>query len=45
LDKDRSVFYDDVHFNEDGARQVAATLAGFMATEETRHETLRRPGP
>ena len=30
LEKDTSVFYDDVHFNENGARQVAAAIAEFM---------------
>ncbi len=28
--RDRSVFYDDVHFNEEGARRVARVLAGAL---------------
>ncbi|MBI5480833.1 MAG: hypothetical protein HY906_18385 [Deltaproteobacteria bacterium] len=31
LQRDTSVFYDDCHFNESGARQVAAILAGRFA--------------
>jgi lysophospholipase L1-like esterase len=30
LPKDSSVFYDDVHFNENGAEQVAATVANYL---------------
>ena len=30
LPKDRTVFYDDVHFNESGARQVAESLFSFI---------------
>lgn len=30
LAKDTTVFYDDVHFNESGARQVADILAGYL---------------
>ena len=31
LPKDLSVFYDDVHFNENGSRQVAEYLAAYIA--------------
>lgn len=31
LEKDTTVFYDDVHFNESGARKVAAALSTFMS--------------
>jgi len=30
LPQDLTVFYDDVHFNESGARQVAEALAGYL---------------
>ena len=30
LEKDTSVFYDDAHFNENGARKVADALAGHL---------------
>ena len=30
LQKDTTVFYDDVHFNESGARKIAQTLSGYM---------------
>jgi lysophospholipase L1-like esterase len=30
LEKDTTVFYDDVHFNEGGARKVAETLSRYM---------------
>lgn len=30
MDKDTTVFYDDVHFNEGGARQVARIIANHM---------------
>ena len=30
LEKDTTVFFDDVHFNESGARKVAATLRGVF---------------
>lgn len=30
LEKDTTVFYDDVHFNESGARKVAEALSGYM---------------
>jgi len=46
LAKDASVFYDDVHFNESGARQVSRILVDYMATTPplSRAEaTLRRP--
>ena len=33
LAKDTSVFYDDLHFNESGARKVAAVLASYLAAE------------
>ena len=32
LAKDTTVFYDDVHFNESGARKVAAVLADYFGT-------------
>lgn len=32
LEKDTTVFYDDVHFNESGARKVAAVLADYLRT-------------
>jgi lysophospholipase L1-like esterase len=32
LEKDTSVFYDDVHFNESGARRVATAVAEFMSS-------------
>jgi lysophospholipase L1-like esterase len=31
LEKDTTVFYDDAHFNESGARKVAAALSKFMS--------------
>jgi lysophospholipase L1-like esterase len=30
LEKDASVFFDDVHFNENGARRVAAELSRYL---------------
>jgi len=33
LEKDTTVFYDDLHFNEHGARKVAAVLASYLASE------------
>jgi len=30
MEKDTTVFYDDVHFNESGARKVAATLSRYL---------------
>jgi len=32
LEKDKTVFYDDVHFNESGARKVATVLAQHILT-------------
>ena len=34
LPKDTTVFFDDVHFNESGARQVAAILARDLKTSQ-----------
>jgi lysophospholipase L1-like esterase len=34
LEKDITVFYDDVHFNESGAQKVANALAKYMANRE-----------
>jgi lysophospholipase L1-like esterase len=34
LEKDVTVFYDDVHFNESGARKVATALAQYMGNRE-----------
>jgi lysophospholipase L1-like esterase len=34
LPQDASVFYDDAHFNENGARLVAATIAEYLNTTE-----------
>jgi hypothetical protein len=30
LEKDSTVFYDDVHFNESGARKIAETLTNYL---------------
>jgi lysophospholipase L1-like esterase len=35
LDRDTSVFYDDVHFNENGARQVAQAIARYLSSGPT----------
>ena len=37
LPKDKTVFYDDVHFNESGARQVADVLSRQMAQRVLSH--------
>ena len=41
LEKDTSVFYDDVHFNESGARKVSNVLSKYMMN----HDPLKRPSP
>ena len=39
LPKDTTVFYDDVHFNESGSKQVAQILADYLL----RHAPFTRP--
>ncbi len=39
LEKDTTVFYDDVHFNEGGARKVAETLSRYMLDRSPFRET------
>lgn len=39
LEKDTSVFYDDVHFNENGARKVSNVLSKYLMS----HEPFKRP--
>ncbi len=34
LEKDETVFYDDVHFNESGARKVAESLSNYMLARD-----------
>jgi hypothetical protein len=41
LSKDTSVFYDDVHFNENGARQVAAVISNYLLSHDLHHSGAR----
>lgn len=34
MEKDTTVFYDDVHFNESGARKIAATLSRYLLEQD-----------
>jgi lysophospholipase L1-like esterase len=43
LEKDTTVFYDDVHFNESGARKIAETLTRYMLERPPFREPLRDP--
>jgi lysophospholipase L1-like esterase len=41
LEKDTSVFYDDVHFNEGGARKIADNLSRYMLERSSFREILK----
>jgi len=41
LPKDTSIFYDDVHFNENGAKEVAGVVARYLA-QNLRHKSKKR---